>query len=195
MPACLADQSCLTLRDPVACNLPGSSIYGTSQSRILEWIAMYFSRGSFPPRGQAHISCVFCTAGRFFTHWATWETPYICIGTANFWKGTYEAKIVISREWDCWGFYWWKRLFHFGPFSTFYVFFRKQIYISFIVKTIPGLICHKPKPIQGHILYISISQLWLNIRIIWRRFKRSRCQGTCSQRFLFHGSGKGCGHR
>ena len=46
------------------CSLPGFSIYGILQARILEWVTISFSRGSFCPRDQTHISCV---AGRFFT--------------------------------------------------------------------------------------------------------------------------------
>ena len=37
-------QSCLTLRDPMDCSLPGSSAYGIFQSRILEWGAIAFSK-------------------------------------------------------------------------------------------------------------------------------------------------------
>ena len=36
-------QSCLTLRDPMDCSLPGSSIHGIFQARVLEWIAIAFS--------------------------------------------------------------------------------------------------------------------------------------------------------
>ena len=36
-------QSYLTLRDPVDCSLPGSSIHGISQGRVLEWVAIAFS--------------------------------------------------------------------------------------------------------------------------------------------------------
>ena len=43
-------QSCPTLGDPMDCSLPGSSIHGISEARILEWIAISFSRGSFQPR-------------------------------------------------------------------------------------------------------------------------------------------------
>ena len=43
--------SCLTLCDPVDCSLPGSSVYGVSQTRILEWVAISFSRGLFPIQG------------------------------------------------------------------------------------------------------------------------------------------------
>ena len=47
---------------------PGSSVHGISLARILEWVAISFSRGSFWPRDQTHISCI---AERFFTIWAT----------------------------------------------------------------------------------------------------------------------------
>ena len=42
----LAAQSCLTLRDPMDCSPPGSSVHGILQARILEWVAISFSRGS-----------------------------------------------------------------------------------------------------------------------------------------------------
>ena len=65
-------QSCLTLCDPMDCSPPGSSVHGISQARILEWVAISFSRGSTWPRDQTFISCI---AGRFFTVWATREAP------------------------------------------------------------------------------------------------------------------------
>jgi len=40
-------KSCLTLCDPMDCSLPGFSVHGISQARILEWVAIPFSRGSF----------------------------------------------------------------------------------------------------------------------------------------------------
>ena len=46
------------------CNLPGSSVHKISQARILEWVAISFSRGSFWPTGRTWISCL---AGGFFT--------------------------------------------------------------------------------------------------------------------------------
>ena len=56
------------LYDPVDCNLQGSSIHGIFQARILEWVAISFSRGSFQPRDWTRVSCI---AGRRFTIWAT----------------------------------------------------------------------------------------------------------------------------
>ena len=64
----LVSQSRLTLCDPIFCSLPGSSVYGILQARILEWVAIPFSRGSSQPRGWIQVSCI---AGRFFTVCAT----------------------------------------------------------------------------------------------------------------------------
>ena len=49
-------QSCLTLCDPVDCSLPGSSVPGISQARILEWAALSFSRGSSQSRDRICVS-------------------------------------------------------------------------------------------------------------------------------------------
>ena len=53
-------QSCLTLCNPMNHSLLGSSVHGILQSRILEWVAMSFSRGSSRPRDQTLISFVSC---------------------------------------------------------------------------------------------------------------------------------------
>ena len=42
---CSVAQSCLTLCDPMDCSLPGSSVHGIFQARILEWVVISFSRG------------------------------------------------------------------------------------------------------------------------------------------------------
>ena len=56
--------------DPMDCSPPGSSVQGISQARILQWVAISFSRGSSQPRDRTHVSCI---AGGFFTIWATRE--------------------------------------------------------------------------------------------------------------------------
>ena len=53
-----------TLCDPIDCSLPGCSVHGSLQARILEWVAIPFSRGSSQPRDQTHVSCI---AGRFYS--------------------------------------------------------------------------------------------------------------------------------
>ena len=66
-------QLCPTLCNPMDRSLPGSYIHGIFQARILEWVAISFSRGSFQPRDQTQVSC---TVGRLFTIWTTRE-PYV----------------------------------------------------------------------------------------------------------------------
>ena len=74
---CLVSQSCLTLCDSMDCSLPGSSVHGILQARILEWVAGPSFRGSSWPRDQTHISYIYpALAGRFFTTSATWEAPH-----------------------------------------------------------------------------------------------------------------------
>ena len=72
-PKVLVSQSCLTLYDPMDYSPSGFSVHGLSQARILEWVAISFSRGSSWPRDW---TCVSWIAGRFLTIWATREaTP------------------------------------------------------------------------------------------------------------------------
>ena len=63
-------QPCLTLCNPMDYRLPGFSVHGIFQARVLEWVAFSFSRLSSWPRDRIQVSC---TAGRLFTLWATRE--------------------------------------------------------------------------------------------------------------------------
>ena len=58
------------LSDPIDCSPPGSSVHGILQARILEQVAIPFSRVSSWPRDRTQVSCV---ADRFFTIWTTKE--------------------------------------------------------------------------------------------------------------------------
>ena len=60
----------VALSCPTLCSPPGSSVHGILQARILEWVAIPFSRRFSLPRDQTQFSCI---AGRFFTIWATRE--------------------------------------------------------------------------------------------------------------------------
>ena len=51
-------QSCPALCDPMACSPPCSSVHGIFRARVLEWVAIPFSRGSSQPRDQTHVSCI-----------------------------------------------------------------------------------------------------------------------------------------
>ena len=63
-------QSCPILCNPMDCSPPGSFIHGILPARVLEWVAISFSRGCSWPRDRTRVSR---TAGRCFTLWATRE--------------------------------------------------------------------------------------------------------------------------
>ena len=84
------------LCNPVDCSLPGSSVHGILQPRILEWIAVPFVRGSSWPRDRIRVSCV---AGRFFTVWATGKTLYdFHRGCTNFFSYHMCTKFLFSAH-------------------------------------------------------------------------------------------------
>ena len=66
-------QSCRTLCDLMDCRPPGSSVHGFLQARILEWVAISFSRGSSQPRDWTWVSISPALAGGFLTTSTTWE--------------------------------------------------------------------------------------------------------------------------
>ena len=105
-------QSCPTLSDPMDCSLPGSSIHGIFQARVLEYGAISFSRGSSQPRDQTRVSH---TAGRCFTMWittncgkflkrweyqttlpASWET-YMQVKKQHWMESNMETYITICK--------------------------------------------------------------------------------------------------
>ena len=55
------------------CSLPGSSVHGIFQARILEWVAISFSRGSSRPRDQIHITCISHIGRQILYHCTTLE--------------------------------------------------------------------------------------------------------------------------
>ena len=72
-------QSCSTLCEPMDCSPLGSSVHGILQTRILEWVAIPFSKGSSQPRDRTWL---FHFAGRLPTIWTTRAVlwlPYTCI--------------------------------------------------------------------------------------------------------------------
>ena len=69
---------------PVCCSPPGSSVHGILQARVLEWVAIAFSRGSSRPRNRTQVSHI---AGRRFTIWATREVLIVT-----------EITIIVNRQ-------------------------------------------------------------------------------------------------
>ena len=65
---CVCPQSLLTLYHPVHCSLLGFSVHGIFQARILEWVAISFSRGSLSWGQNPHLLRLHCTAWKACFH-------------------------------------------------------------------------------------------------------------------------------
>ena len=106
----LLAQSCPTLCNPMDCSPPGSSVYGILQARILEWVAISFSRGSSPPIDRTLVSHL---VGGFFTIWDTREALLIdyCYGNiclSSFNSFQYLARSEIGGSWGNSTFNFWR---------------------------------------------------------------------------------------
>ena len=55
------------------CSLPGTSVHGIHQARLLEGVAIFYVRGSSRPRDRTHVSSVSCIGKWILYHCATWE--------------------------------------------------------------------------------------------------------------------------
>ena len=81
------------------CSRPGSPVHRILQARILEWVAIPFSRGSSRPRDRTQVSCL---AERFFTIWATREALYgvyqktiLCILNIYY----FYLSVILQQSW------------------------------------------------------------------------------------------------
>ena len=108
----LAAQSCLILCDPTDYSLPGSSVHGILQARVLEWVAIPFFRRSSWSRDQPQVSCI---VGRFFTIWGNRETQnkgkdapelnlFFFFSEKILWTTTTSCKISLSRQFSAVGY-------------------------------------------------------------------------------------------
>ena len=86
---------CVQLLRPMDCSLPGSSAHGIFQARILEWVAISFSRGSSWPRNQTQVSRI---AGSFFTNWATQEALGITYYLHCAWRPQSSGKVERTNQ-------------------------------------------------------------------------------------------------
>ena len=85
----LVAQLCPAVCDPMDFSLPGSSVHGTLQAGILEWVAIPFSGGSSHPRDWTYV---FCTTDIFSTIWATREAHSSEIRVVQCQKATAELR-------------------------------------------------------------------------------------------------------
>ena len=88
-------QSCRLFCGPMDCSLPGSSIHGIFQTRILEWVAISFSRRSSWTRDRTWVSHI---VGRHFTFWAIREVLNIEDTSNNFYHGRVVRKAFVKSQ-------------------------------------------------------------------------------------------------
>ena len=92
-------QSYLTLCNPMDCSLPGSSVCGILQAKILEWVAMPFSRGFSLPRDQTYISYVPCIGRQvFFLIISATHKAVVRIKQGNSWKSSAEPGSSVNSQ-------------------------------------------------------------------------------------------------
>ena len=86
--------SCMTLQ-PMDCSPPGSSVHGILQTRILDWIAIPFSRGSSGSRDWTLVSLI---VGWFFNNWATREAQMkvkVAQSCPTLWSGQNTGWVAV----------------------------------------------------------------------------------------------------
>ena len=90
-------QSCQTLCDLMDYSPPDLSVRGIIQERILDWVAIAFSRESFHSRDQTQV---FSIAGRFLTIWATSKASSLPLWFQNYWLTACSLDHAFSLLWS-----------------------------------------------------------------------------------------------
>ena len=93
---CLVAKSRLTLQPHRLYTPPGSSVHGISQARLLEWVAISFSRGHFQPRGQTLVSCI---CRQILYHWAKKEATSVFVVIDTHWNLLRARAKLTSKTW------------------------------------------------------------------------------------------------
>ena len=99
--ACSDAQLCLTPCDPMDCSPLVSPVHGSFQVRMLEWVAISYSRGSSWSRNRTSISCISCTGRQTLFHCATRGAWCILLSTApsRSIRAATNGKISIFYGW------------------------------------------------------------------------------------------------
>ena len=91
----LVTQVSLTLCKSLDCSLTGSLVHGISQAKILEWVAISYSRGSSQPRDRTRVSCFSCIGRQILYHCTTWEAFNVYLWQMS---GVYSDQITVTSN-------------------------------------------------------------------------------------------------
>ena len=142
------------------CSLPGSSVHGIFQARVLEWVAISFSRGSSQPRDRTRVSCI---AGRCFYH----------LSHKGNQKDMRKEKIVLSLfSYTC----------IFWNFTSIHYFYkintvknrRKNLRISLFQRHITVCITKSSPSTSQHYFHVALCSFALILFISWSHVLNSR---------------------
>ena len=101
---CVLGLGCVPLCDPGDCSLPGSSVHGVFQARILERVAISFSKESSRPRDRTRVSCVFCIGQQILYCLSPQGSPNIQLGMLRKQSKQKENKSTVMEA--CIGCVW-----------------------------------------------------------------------------------------
>ena len=124
----LVTQLCPALWNPMDCSLPGSSVHGILQLRILEWVAIPFPGESSQPRDR---TWVFHIVGRFFTVWATREA------LANIYVYIDWKREILISSWFCFSGECWEIQCFFFFFNQKQILVIRKGFLSFLFEIEP----------------------------------------------------------
>ena len=125
---------------------PGSSVRGTSRARMLQWVAISFSRGSSWPRDWSHVSCI---GRRVLYHWATWEALMVLS-----WKPTEVAPFPLTMTLLSW-----LEKYDFDDHLATFCFLTIQVQI---LQTVKSVIHSSITHVYGDASIFINSDLWLS---------------------------------
>ena len=105
---CLVTHSHLTLCSPMDCSPPSSSVHGIFQARILEWVAISYSRGSSWLRDRTRVSCISCFGRQILYHYhqsfpPIWQPSFYL--QAGKWKNLTSPR-ETTKDTEIGGFLW-----------------------------------------------------------------------------------------
>ena len=172
-------QLCPTLCDSVDYSPPGSSVHGILQARILEWVAISFSKGSSQPRDQTQVSRV---AGRRFNLWATREAQQIYTYSV-LWTLIIKAQEMMLKFWinPFLFFFFFDKSFSNQSFTTYYQKPKNQIHSDNVCSLV---ICSiwilEPKSLDNTCVKGQTTRLFIIARLfilckgtrLWRHWRK-----------------------
>ena len=180
-------QSCLTLCDPVDYSLPDSSVQGILLARILEWIAIPFSRGSSRPKDRTCISYMW-----FHVEEVQTQTKLIVVRIVADSVGGYWLRRSMKEQDGCWewsvsgcGWWvhkWWPVRGHQAVHVRCTFLLSMELYLTKRIKT-PVALSSPPKTRLDTVKRKSVNwNLWKIYRICRRKAKNSKIADTKKHR-------------